>query len=465
MSETKKDVVKDVDIVREGTKIVLPPKMPYDDAIKWLQRKRDADETEIGIHHEIQCSPMDGAVAFHRAICEKYGFSDLTPTPGFFGSSPPTMVGVPTSVDTSMQVSLGRVMIPGIDGFLEAGVGNESFLIRGKTRRKHEADVLELVHLTQKFQREKSIYKGKAVKVCWEWEREGEGYHPLNNAPKFIPLDGTREDDLIFGREVENALRIGLFTPIEQAAACRQFQVPLKRGVLLYGPFGTGKTLTANVTALKAVRNNFTFVYLNSVLDLKKGLQFAQRYAPAVVFCEDIDRMMSGDRSMSMDDVLNTLDGVDTKGAEIITVFTTNAVEKINPAVLRMGRLDTLVHVKRPDAEAAQRLVLKYSRGLLAPDVDLTKVGEALKDKIPAFIRETTERAKIAAISRLSGGDIMGHVLESDLLEAASAMEPHAAMLEPKDNNGKHSPEMLIRVPSGKGKIAEQFVKQFSSDE
>lgn len=464
MSEQKTATVNDVDIVREGTKMVLPPKMPYNDAIKWLERKRDADETEIGIHHELKCSPMDGAVAFHRAICEKYGFSDLTPTPGFFGSSPPTMVGVPTSVDTSMQVPLGRVIIPGIDGYLEAGCGDESFLIRGKTRRKHEADVLELVHLTKKFQREQSIYKGKAVKVCWEWNRNGDGYHPIRNAPKFIPLSGTREDDLIFGKEVENALKIGLFTPIEQAAACRQFQVPLKRGVLLYGPFGTGKTLTANVTALKAVRNNFTFIYLNSVLDLKEGLQFAQQYAPAVVFCEDIDRAMAGDRSMSMDDVLNILDGVDTKGSEIITVFTTNAVEKINPAVLRMGRLDTLVHVKRPDAEAAQRLVLKYARGLLASDVDLTKVGEVLKNKIPAFIRETTERAKIAAISRLNGGDILGQVLESDLLEAASAMEPHAAMLEPKDGNGKHTPEMLIRVPSGQGRVAEKFLQQFTSE-
>jgi transitional endoplasmic reticulum ATPase len=452
-----KTTVKDVEIQRQGTQIILPPKMSFDEAIEWLRRKREEDERDVGIHHELHYSPLDGAVAFHRAMASKYGWAELVPTPGFFGSTPPTMIGVPVSCTEKLQVPWGRVQIPGVAGFLQTGIAAEPtprFIISGKVKQKHAAEVKELVDLTEQFLRNKSIYKGSAIKVSFEWQREGYDFDPSVHCPQFMSLGGTNESDLIFGNDVQNAINIGLFTPIEQADACRKYRVPLKRGVLLYGPYGTGKTLTANVTALKSVRNGFTFIYLDNVLDLKKGLQFAAQYAPAVLFAEDIDRVVNGERSLSMDEVLNTLDGVDTKGCEIITVFTTNHVENINPALLRMGRLDTLVEVKRPDAEAAIKLVKLYGRGLLNPKVDYTRVGEKLKDRIPAFIRETLERAKIAAIQRLAAqgklaDGIEGHVQEDDILNAASAMEPHAAMLEPKEKAFKNSPELLVRIPQG----------------
>jgi transitional endoplasmic reticulum ATPase len=465
MSSATKEVkttVKDVEVVRHGTQIILPPKMSYDEAIEWLKRKREDDERDVGIHHELHYSPLDGAVAFHKAMASKYGWAELVPTPGFFGSTPPTMIGVPVGVDQKIQVPWGRVQIPGIAGFLATSLAAEPtprFVINGRVKQKHALEVKELVDLTEDFLRRESIYKSKAIKVSFAWQREGYDFDPSVHCPQFMRLEGTREDDLIFGEEVENAIRIGLFTPIEQAEACRRFHVPLKRGILLYGPFGTGKTLTANVTALKAIRNNFTFVYLESVLDLKKGLQFAAQYAPAVLFAEDIDRATQGERNVSLDEILNTLDGVDTKGSEILTVFTTNHVENINPALLRMGRLDTLVEVKPPDANAAVRLVKLYARGLLHQEVDFTRVGETLKGRIPAFIRETTERAKIAAINRLALAGclergIEGQVMESDLLNAAAAMEPHVALLTPKSKPSTGSPELLVKVPAGNSHAA-----------
>lgn len=463
--------VKDVEVVRQGSQIILPiingKPMSYDEGIEWLRRKRDEDERDVGIQHEIHCSPLDGAVAFHRALAHKYGWAENVPTPSWWGETPPTMIGVPIGVDEKTQVAWGRVQIPGIAGFLQTGIAPEPtprFVINGRVKQKHAEEVKELVDLTQKFVKEKSIYKSNAVKVSFEWQREGEQFDPSEHCPKFMRLSGTNEDDLIFGADIQNALDIGLFTPLTQAEACRKYHVPLKRGVLLYGPYGVGKTLTANVTALKATRNGFTFIYLDNVLDLKKGLQFAAQYAPSVLFAEDIDRCLDGERSLSMDEVLNTLDGVDTKGGEVITVFTTNHVENINPAILRMGRLDTLVEIKEPDAEAAVRLVKLYGRGLMADDVNYTKVGEALKGNIPAFIRETVERAKIAAIQRLNGGDIEGHVQEADLLAAAKAMEAHAAMLKPLDENNQDTPEVLVRIPQGHHRSVKTVLQSLGVD-
>jgi len=325
---------------------------------------------------------------------------------------------------------------------------DHEFVITGSIKQKSAEDVKELVDLTEKFLQEQSIYKGKAVKVSFEWQRINRQFDPSQDCPQFMNLENVKEDDLIFGEDVQNAVNIGLFAPLENADACRRYKVPLKRGILLHGPYGTGKTLCANVTALKARKHGFTFIYLDSVEDLKKGLQFAAQHAPAVLFAEDIDRVTNGSRTKDLDAILNTLDGVDTKNCEIITVFTSNHIEDINPAALRMGRLDTLVEVTPPDAVAAVRLVKLYGRGLLSHNINFDKVGVALSGNIPAYIRETVERAKIAAISRLKGQDINGHVLEQDLLNAASSMKVHAELLKDKKKIVNPNAEVLVKIPS-----------------
>jgi transitional endoplasmic reticulum ATPase len=461
----KKTKLTNVEVVHKGAQIILPQvngkPMSYDEAITWMKRKKEEDEREVGVYHELECSPLDGAVAFHKALAKKYGWTALVPTPGFFADRPPVMVGVAISANETIQVPIGRVEIPGIDGYLEtnlAGGDNPHFKITGKVRQKNSAAVNEIVALTKKFLTEESIYRGKAIKVDFSWSRDDDdedGYHPIEDAPTFMPLDGIKDDDLIFGERTLNDINIGLFTPIEQADSCRRHGVPLKRGVLLYGPYGTGKTMTAYVSALKAVRSGWTFIYLESVQDLKKGLEFAAKYAPCVLFAEDIDRVITGERSLSMDDVLNTLDGIDTKGAEIITVFTTNHIEVINPAMLRMGRLDTLVEVLPPDAKAAERLVKLYSRGLLSKEANLSRIGKTLEGQIPAFIREVTERAKIAAIARIGNDSIEGKVLEEDLISAAKAMETHANMLKPREEPVNNDAELFVRVPANhqRGKL------------
>lgn len=444
-TETKKEAPLSVDVTHSGTQIVLPningKPMDYDMAIDWLARKKKEEQTKVSIRHSFSnCSPLDAAVAFSQALKETFGWAQQVATPpkGFFDDEkPPLMIGVPTGVDEITQVPLGRLNIPGVVGFLEASISVDpvpEFIIGGTVQKRYEKQIIEIAQLTRKILSERSIYKGKAVKVNFAWQRQlFAEYDPLVHAPKYMELTGTTETDLIFDQTVIDALSIGLFTPITHTNECRAVGVPLKRGILLYGPYGTGKTMTAFVTALKAIANGWTFIYLDDVRDLKKGLDMAAQYAPCILFAEDIDRVMKGGRSSGMDEILNTLDGVDTKGAEVITVFTTNHIDQINPATLRMGRLDSLIHVTPPDAEAAIRLVRLYGRQLISDNVDLTKVGQALAGKIPAFIREATERAKIATVARIGSADIGGHVTAEDVLNAANALEPHVQLLKPKE--------------------------------
>lgn len=453
--------VKDVNVQRsrEVLQIIVPEKMALKTAADWLLKKDAEEDKRLQIYHEIECFPLDGAVALREALDEIYGFVQNTDTPGWFGeSNPPTMIGVPVGPDQIRQVPWGRVSIPGVYGYLETNMTTNpgpKFVLQGETKQRHLYEIEAIVAKMKEKLRTSSIYKGKAIRLDLSWIRLGQRFSPTGHAPKFtIPTDTVREEELIFPKNVQNDIELGLFTPIECADHCRSHKIPLKRGVLLAGDYGTGKTLTAYVTAKKAVNNGWTFIYLDNVLDLAQGFKFAAQYAPAVIFAEDVDRVVGQeDRTEAIDAVLNSFDGVDTKNLELITVLTTNHLEKLTQAVLRPGRCDTLVLVTRPDAEAAARLVKLYGRNLIAADADFAKIGQALNNHLPAEIREAVERAKLAAVRRLTvegklqkGGSIAGHVREQDVIAAVAAMESQHKLLEPKQKDNRSTLEKCAEI-------------------
>lgn len=450
----KRDKPKDVDIVREGTQIILPPGMSFDEGITWLTRKKEADEKEIGIYEVIDAIPLEGAYAFKRALDRRYGFAALVNTPGMFGSTPPTMVGVEVAHGKTEQVPWGRLSVPGIAGYFETSItqkdGQFKFVIGGKTKQKHKAAVSELAELTRKIATDESIYKGRAIRVTFPTQEQiDEGsVSPMDNQPKFIDLDHVVEADLIFPERVAKLVQTAIFNPIEKRERCEREGVPFKRGILLEGPWGTGKTLTADVTAVKAVRHGITFIYLDDVKNLEQALRFANLYAPAVVFAEDIDQVGKDDRhddESPLNDILNTLDGVDMKHSQIMAVLTTNYINDIEQGLLRPGRIDAVIPVRPPDAAAAVRLVQLYSRGRLAEGTDLAGIGVKLDGKIPAVIREVVERAKLEAIGRLADDEPLV-LTAADLDAATDSMLTHLELLTPRTKDTRSEREKAAAI-------------------
>src|SRR5690606_23730038 len=133
-----------------------------------------------------------------------------------------------------------------------------------------------------------------------------------------------------------------------------------------------------------------------------------------------------------MDDILNIIDGIDTKSANIITVLTTNNLENIHPAMLRPGRLDAVIDVAPPDAEAVTRLIRLYGGETIAPDADLSSVGETLAGTIPAVIAEVVKRAKLAQLSRQAPGTFVTEITPEALLESAETIKAQIALLADK---------------------------------
>jgi len=446
---------KQVDVLHASDatqkQIVLPAGMDYRDAMKWLERKNEEQSRKVSINETLDAYPLDGALALHKAMARKYGWTHLIPTPSFFGENPPAMIGVRVGAGQNdvVQVAWGRMEIPGVSGYIETGFTFEGlqpkFVINGVVRRKHEGEVAELAQEARKILRAESIYRGKALRVKFVSKDEANSLEDFN--PKFIDISGVREDELIFPEETRELISTNLFTPIEKTELCRKHKIPLKRGVLLAGPYGVGKTLTANVAAKKCVENKWTFIYLETVTDLQQAIHFARLYSPAVIFAEDIDQLVRQDRKRDdvINGVLNTIDGVDTKSSEIVVALTTNHVDQVSKAMLRPGRLDAVIHVPPPDMDAAMRLVRLYARDLLDPSEDLTIVGQELSGRIPAVIREVVERSKLGALSRSNGTEAL-RVTSRDLVLSARGMLAHLELLAPKEEDKRSDVEKAAAV-------------------
>ncbi len=435
--EVQATEVHRAEIVEHEGPLMLPKNMTTMQAIKLLKERHAFLQSEVTINRTYDAFPWDGAIALAETLKKRFGWVPSRRKQSLFGSNPPATINVDVALGKTRQVPWGRVGLPGLsdEEFLETNVayedGRACFQVYGTVLRKNEDFVNGILQDVADEIAANSIYKGQALSIRF---RDDDGDSLDIPAVKFIPTDIPPES-LILARTVEDAVETNLLTPIRRADDCMANGIAVKRGILLGGAYGTGKTMAAAVAAHEAVHNGVTYLYVPRADELREAIQFSRRYAdPAcVVFCEDIDRVMNGERSVRMDDLLNVIDGIDGKNSNIIVVLTTNFLENINPAMLRPGRLDSVIEVTAPDAEAVQRLLRHYGGEAIAEDTDLAAVGEQLDGMIPAVIAEVVKRAKLAELRRLPIGDKVTHISEAALMEAAITMTRQLELLNPKE--------------------------------
>jgi transitional endoplasmic reticulum ATPase len=448
----KKDYQKPLELVEvvDNNQIILPKGMGIPAAIMALTKKQAELEAEINVMEVIEAYPLDGAVAFSKALAKMYGWATPIPTPGFFGDKPPTLVDVEVGVDKDgsvlhSKVVWGRFSVPGIDGFLQTAADFNSkepkFIIGATIKAKHKAKVIAIAEETRAIVRAQSIYRGKALRLAVN--AEGGIDHGIG--PKFLNVSKISESQIIFPERVAEQVVTNVFTPIKHTEMVRRYTGALKRGILLAGEYGVGKTLLAYVTARVAQDNGWTFLYLDRVHGLADAVLFARRYSPCIIFAEDIDRILGGERDMSVDDVLNIVDGIDSKSQELMIILTTNFVDKIEKAMIRPGRLDAVINLPRPDAPTVERLIRMYAGDLLGQSEDLSEAGRELANQIPSTIAEAVKRSKFYAISNMSldGEDL--YLTGHDVAAAARGMADHVKLLTAKDEQ-EHPHTRLGRV-------------------
>lgn len=441
-------------IIRQGEKIIIPEKMTFDEAILTLAAQKEYDQQSVVIHETVGGAYWDGAYAFYRAMQRKFGWVQAKAIPSFFGEQKPQLVSIPSGPFESILVPIGRFEVPGIEGYLQTSHmqderGVVHFRISAQVLRKSEQIVRELAQVANEIVDKESIYRGKAVRISFN---DHDGNRKENPTPEFIDVSSVNPDSLILPKAVHDAVSTNIFTPIRNTMACIEHGIPLKRGVLLSGPYGTGKTLAAYVTGKYAQDNGWTFVYCEKADELEDAIRFAHQYQPAVLFCEDIDREMSGERSEEIDAILNIIDGIESKGTSLMVVLTTNHVENINQAMLRPGRLDAIINFQAPDAKAVEALVRYYGKGLVRADGDITRVGAALAGQIPAVIRECVERAKLSAI-KVQGASF-DEIDADSMIDAAEGMKLQLDLLAEKKAEPSDATKLgTLLIQAGNGEL------------
>lgn len=424
--KTKKIAVSDIEYT--GEKLMIPAGMTAGQAIELLQRRQKYDQEVVQESRTYDAFPWDGAVALDAVLTKIYGWTPAEAQQSFFGPIPPKMVSVEVGYGQVKQVPWGKFSMPNTDeGVLQSSVsrkrGRYVFQLTALVKRQDQDAVYRVFDAVEQYLHDHSIYRGKAIKVRF---RDDDGDQLSMPEPSFLDTSKIDRNGLIFSDTVNNAVVTNLLTPVERIRDCIANNIPVKRGVLLGGTFGTGKTLAATVTSRVAEDNGITYVYCPRASELADAIEFAQQYQSpgCVVFVEDIDRSTAGGRTVEMDDILNIIDGIDSKNSNVITILTTNDLEGINPAMLRPGRLDAVIEVTPPDAKATEKLLRYYGGEAISLDEDLTDAAAALANQgaIPAIIAEVVVRAKLAQLALQEPGTKVKNITGRALQTAAETM-------------------------------------------
>lgn len=409
---------KEDDIVFQGKKVVLPATMrDLDEAIRFLKKRRDDEEQTYSFQRRYRFRPQDGAHAVRVALMRAFGTATGKTIQTIFGPVPPSFIDIEVGPGKMTQVPWGAMTIPGLEGVTiyvdqtrDKQLG-QLFFLHGEGPRKYRAEIEGFFNLVEEVLNTESIYRGHAV--------DGQ------SVPHFLDLAGVDPNSVVYTEEVMTQLGANVWSPIRHADVLAKAKLPGKRAVLFEGPYGTGKTLAAYLTAQIAVQEGWTFFMVRPGRDdLGEVLQTAKMYQPSVVFFEDLDTVAtpaSGDRD-HMSEVLDLFDGIESKGLKMLLVLTTNNVESLHPGMMRPGRLDAVISVNaldRPGVEKLARYILGES---LAKSVDFDLVFAANEGYMPAFVAEGLHRAVRYAVARGEGSVRKGSISTEDLVAAAGGL-------------------------------------------
>jgi cell division protease FtsH len=262
---------------------------------------------------------------------------------------------------------------------------------------------------------------------------------------EFPVLPRTQRADVVLPESVlqrieRHTLDIGRHREALQAAGQH-----LKRGLLLYGPPGAGKTHTTRYVVQELVGTTVLLLSGRSLHYIGTVTTMARELQPSAVVLEDVD-LVAEDRgygpgpSPVLFTLLDAMDGA-AADADLLFLLTTNRADLLEPALAaRPGRVDVAIEIELPAADARRRLFEVYSRSLplVLTEAEIDEVVERTAGVTASFVKELLRRAALEAIADGDGsletvtGLHMSRALD-DLLDSGQAVT--RALLGVQDGN------------------------------
>ena len=200
----------------------------------------------------------------------------------------------------------------------------------------------------------------------------------------------------------------------------------LKRGVLLHGPPGTGKTHTVRYLLSRSEGTTVLVLSGSALGMIGQACSIARALQPSMVVVEDVDliaeqRGVHPGQHPMLFQLLNEMDGL-APDVDVAFVLTTNRPDLLEPALAnRPGRVDQAVEIPLPDADARGRLIELYRAGLGMEDIDLGPVVKRTEGVTASFIKELLRRA--ALIRAQAGGTENGDAVSLANEDLSAALD------------------------------------------
>jgi hypothetical protein len=278
---------------------------------------------------------------------------------------------------------------------------------------------VEIASQVRRLALERNVYRGHVVSFSHDMFGERSTVLSFHRRPQMST------DDVVLPADTIDAVTrqvVGVAKHRARLLAARQH---LKRGLLLYGPPGVGKTHT--VRYLMSQLTDCTIIQLsgNTLGMVGAACSVARTLQPALIVIEDVDLiaeergMYDGDHPMLFQ-LLNEMDGLD-EDADVVFLLTTNRADMLEPALAqRPGRVDQAVALALPDLDARRRLFALYRGDLVVDESRLDDVLARTEGVTASFLKELLRRAAVLAAEDATGGDSgMSLRVSADHLDAA----------------------------------------------
>lgn len=278
-------------------------------------------------------------------------------------------------------------------------------------------------------------------------------------------MDNIGYEDIGGCRKQMAQIREMIELPLRHPTLFKTLGVKPPRGVLLYGPPGSGKTLIARAVA----NETGAFFFLingpeimskmagDSEANLRRAFDDAEKNAPAIIFIDEVDSIapkrdkVGGEvERRIVSQLLTLMDGMKGRG-QVIIIAATNRPNSIDPALRRFGRFDKEIDIGVPDEVGRIEILRIHTKNMKIDDeVDLTAIAKDTHGFVGADLAQLCSEAALQCIrEKMDLIDIDSDTIDAQVLESMAVVQEHF-----KHAQGVCNPsslrETVVEVPNVK---------------